>query len=61
MELKEIEFMISDLTQGLNAEFTQPRVKTSHRHKGTKNVVLITANNTPNTFACRKINANMST
>ena len=36
MELTEIEFMISDLMQGLNAEFTQPRVKTSHRHKGTR-------------------------
>ena len=35
--------MVLYLTEGLNAEFTQPWVKTSHKHKGSKNVVLMSA------------------
>ena len=54
---KKIEFMVSYLTEGLNAKFTQPWVKTSHKHKSNKTVILMKAN-IPNTFALRKINAN---
>ena len=32
--------MVLYLTESLNAEFTQPWIKTSHKNKVTKNVVL---------------------